>query len=114
MHGYGFHLAGSLIINKSGTNIAGENYTLTCIARVSSAMPTFVWSGPHGSINLTSKSSGIIMSETEYISTESHYISSIAFSPLKASHEGKYTCRISSPDSSIDAEVTVNGLLPKS
>ena len=107
---YGFHLAGSLTFNESGSKVAGENYTLRCIARVSS-IPTFIWSGPHGSIDQTSISYGIILNEAESIS-DSQYMSSIEFTPLKASHEGKYTCKISSPESSIDMEVTANGLFP--
>ena len=70
-------------------------------------MPTFIWSGPSGSINQTSY--GITLNNAASIS-DSQYISSIEFTPLKASHEGKYTCKISSPDSSIYTEVTVNGL----
>lgn len=72
-------------------------------------MPTFVWTGPHENINnLTSISYGIILSDTAPV-PDSQYISRVSFTPLRASHEGKYTCSISSPESSIDIEVTVNG-----
>ena len=89
-------LIGSLIITEHGNNTAGENYSLTCNARVSSE-PNLIWKGPGG--NITEQSPSIILQEIIKLS-DSHYAGTIVFAPLQVLHEGKYTCEIQSLDSS--------------
>ena len=70
-------------ITDSGTNIAGETYSLVCSVTVtgSTLQPTITWSGPMNSQ---------VPSEMVTITGS---MSTLTFDPLSASHAGTYTCR---------------------
>ena len=71
-------------ITSSGSNTAGESYTLECTVTVTvSDLPvTITWMGPMDN-NITS---GVYVVTTGSMST-------LTFNPLAASHAGTYTCR---------------------
>ena len=73
----------SLSITASGTNTAGETYSLECSATVtgSTDQPTITWLDP---MNNTVPSEMV---------TTTGSMSTLTFNPLAASHAGTYTCR---------------------
>ena len=77
-------------ITHSGTNTAGQAYSLVCSVTVtgSTDTPTITWLDPMNS-----------QVPSEMVSTTGS-MSTLAFNPLSASHAGTYTCR---------ATVTVDG-----
>ena len=81
------------IATPSGTNTAGETYSLVCSVTVtgSTDQPTITWFGP-----MNNTVSSEIVNTTGSMST-------LTFDPLSASHAGTYTCR-----------ATVGGLSDKS
>ena len=74
----------SLAITASGTNTAGETYSLECSATVtgSTDQPTITWLDPMNN-----------QVPTEMVTTTSS-MSTLTFNPLAASHAGTYTCRV--------------------
>ena len=70
-------------ITPSGTNTAGETYSLVCSATVtgSSDQPTISW---------LDAMNNIVPSE---MVTTTGSMSTLTFDPLAASHAGTYTCR---------------------
>ena len=78
----------SLSITASGTNTAGETYSLECSATVigSSDQPTFIWLGPMNN-----------PVPSEMVTTTGS-MSTLIFDPLAASHAGTYTCRVTAGD----------------
>ena len=68
----------------SGTNTAGETYSLKCSATVtgSTDQPTITWLDPMNNP---------VPSE---MATTTGSMSTLTFSPLSASHAGTYTCRV--------------------
>ena len=74
----------SLSITASGTNTAGETYSLMCSATVngSSDQPTITWLDPMNSPVLS-----------EMVTTIGN-MSTLTFNPLADSHAGTYTCRV--------------------
>ena len=74
-------------ITLSGSNTAGEQYTLTCSASVDGTTdtPSFQWLGPDGMMVTTTDSLMI---------TDTPSSSILQFDPLQSSHEGNYTCQV--------------------
>ena len=70
-------------ITASGTNTAGETYSLECSATVtgSTGQPTITWLDPMDH----PVPSGMV--------TTTGSMSTLTFNPLSASHAGTYTCR---------------------
>ena len=70
-------------ITASGTNTAGETYSLVCSVTVtgSTDQPTITWSGPMNN-----------PVPSEMVTTTGS-MSTLTFNPLSASHAGTYTCR---------------------
>ena len=70
-------------ITTSGTNIAGETYSLECSATVTGSVdqPTVTW--------LDSVNNPV---HSEMVTTTGS-MSTLTFDPLAASHAGTYTCR---------------------
>ena len=75
----------SISITASGTNIAGETYSLECSATVtgSTDQPTITW---------LDQINNPVPSE---MVTTTGSMSTLTFNPLVASHAGTYTCRVS-------------------
>ena len=73
----------SVSITPSGTNTAGETYSLVCSVTVagSTDTPTITWLDP-----MDSQVPSDMVSTTGSMST-------LTFTPLSASHAGTYTCR---------------------
>ena len=73
----------SVSITTSGTNAAGEAYSLVCSATVtgSSSQPNITWLDQ---MNNTVPSGRVATTGS---------MSALTFSPLAASHAGTYTCR---------------------
>ena len=74
----------SLSITASGTNTAGQTYSLVCSATVtgSTDQPTFTWLDP-----MNNPVPSVMVTTTGSMST-------LKFSPLIVSHAGTYTCRV--------------------
>ena len=74
----------SLSITASGTNTAGETYSLECSATVtgSTDQPTITW--------LDTMNNPV---PSEMVTTTGS-MSTLTFNPLAASHAGTYTCRV--------------------
>ena len=74
-------------ITPSGSNTAGEQYTLTCSASVdgTTGTPSFQWLGPDGLNVITTDSLMIIGTPSSSI---------LQFDPLQSSHEGNYICQV--------------------
>ena len=72
----------SVSITSSGTNTAGEAYSLVCSVTVtgSNGPPTITWLDP-----VNNAVSSEMVSTTDSVST-------LTFNPLSASHTGTYTC----------------------
>ena len=79
------------IATSSGTNTAGETYSLVCSVTVtgSTDQPTITWSDDDAQI--TSDSSRTVSATTS--DGSNGYSSILTFNPLSASHAGNYTCR---------------------
>ena len=77
-------IAISLSITPSGTNTAGETYSLECSATVtgSTDQPTITWLDPMNNP---------VPSE---MVTTTVSMSTLTFNPVTASHAGTYTCRV--------------------
>ena len=75
----------SVSITTSGTNTAGETYSLVCSVTVngSTDTPTITWLDPMNSQ---------VPSEMHMVSTTGS-MSTLTFTPLSASHAGTYTCK---------------------
>ena len=88
-------------ISPSGPGIAGNSFTLTCSAILTSPAhlpsdvpsPTFEWFyGPHGNASLPPS---VTPSTTVLMSCNNIYSSTLLFLPtLNESHAGNYTCRL--------------------
>ena len=106
-------ITASLVVDMIGQNVAGENYSLSCTSAVGSERmdgPTFEWSGPNGTIYLTSNSladSGIMLENTNTLDT---FTSMLKFGPLQASHRGNYTCTVTFQGNSESSSFIVNVL----
>ena len=91
----------SVSITPSGTNTAGETYSLVCSVTVtgSTDTPTITWLDPMNS-----------QVPSEMISTTGS-MTTLTFNPLSASHAGTYTCRAILGDAIGAAmeEITVQG-----
>ena len=89
-------------ITSSGSNTAGESYSLECTVTVtgSTDQPTITWmvNGAVISSTTTRMVSGITGSAGSYSTT-------LTFNPLAASHAGTYTCR-ATLDSAMDSAST--------
>ena len=101
---------GAVIISSSGSSTAGETYSLTCSATISTnplptnvPSPTFEWFFGQSNSSLPS---GV----TPPVTTNSSntYTSTLQFSPLSQSHGGMYTCKLSG-NPRLAARVTVTG-----
>ena len=86
----------------SGSNTAGETYSLVCSVSVtgSTLLPTITWSGP---VNNPVPS--------EMVTTTSS-MSTLTFRPLSASHAGTYTCRATAGSLRDDETFTVQVNVP--
>ena len=89
----------SVSITPSGTNTAGEAYSLVCSVTVtghgSTDTPTITWLDPMDS-----------QVPSEMVSTTGS-MSTLTFNPLSASHAGTYTCRatLTSGEIGTDTEI---------
>ena len=74
-------------ITPSGTNTAGETYSLECSARVAETLgqPTITWLDPMNNTQFPS--------ESDMVTTTGN-MSTLTFNPLATSHAGTYTCRV--------------------
>ena len=100
-------------ISPSGSNTAGETYSLICSATLIDPIPlpsnvpspTFEWFfGPNGNASLPSG----VTPKTTILSSGNTYTSTLLFSPLSQSHTGMYTCRLGAGILANSAMVTVN------
>ena len=78
-------------ITSSGSNTAGESYSLECTVTVTGSIdqPTITWMDPMDNVI----TSGVVMTGG---------MSILTFNPLAASHAGRYTCR-ATLDSAMDS-----------
>ena len=107
-------------ISPSGPGIAGNSFTLTCSAILTSPAhlpsdvpsPTFEWFyGPHGNASLPS---GVIPSATvfKFMSSGNIYSSTLQFLPgLNEPHAGMYTCRLGAGRLVNSTMVSIDGML---
>ena len=88
-------------ITPSGTNRAGETYSLVCSVTVigSTEQPTITWLDP-----MNSQVPSEMFSITGSMST-------LTFNPLSASHAGTYTCRatLGGATGAVMEQITVQG-----
>ena len=79
-------------ITASGTNTAGETYSLVCSVTVTGSThpPNITWLDDGGG-EITSDSSRTVSATTS--DGSNGYSSTLTFNPLSASHAGNYTCR---------------------
>ena len=103
-----------MTISSSGTGIAGNPFTLRCLATLISPIPlpynipppSFEWFyGPHGNASLPS---GIIQSLRASIDYTT-YTSTLQFCSLKQSHAGMYTCRLGAGHLANSTIISVDG-----
>ena len=89
-------------ITASGTNTAGEIYSLVCSVTVtgSTDQPTITWSGPMNN-----------PVPSEMVTTTGS-MSTLTFNPLSASHAGTYTCRATAGSLSGNRTLTVQVNVP--
>ena len=80
----------SVFIAPSGTNTAGETYSLVCSVTVTGSANTPAITWLNGDIEITSDSSRTVSSTTS--DGTNGYSSTLTFNPLSASHAGTYTC----------------------
>ena len=82
----------SVSITPSGTNVAGETYSLECSATVtgSTDQPTITWLNSGAQIMSDATR---MVSATTMNAGDGGYSSTLTFNPLAASHAGTYTCR---------------------
>ena len=78
-------------ISTSGTNTAGETYSLECSATVteSTDQPTIIWLHDGNEISPTDPTR---MVSPPTLRSNSDYSSTVTFNPLLTSHAGTYTC----------------------
>ena len=92
----------SLSVTASGTNTAGETYSLECSATVtgSTDQPTITWLDPMNN-----------PVPSEMVTTTGS-MSTLTFNPLAASHAGTYTCRamVGGVTETQTSTVIVNGI----
>ena len=91
----------------SGTNTAGETYSLECSATVtgSNDQPTITWLDDDVEI---SSSDATRMVSVITMNPGSSYSSTLTFAPLSASDTGTYTCRVMAESQTF--MVNVNGV----
>ena len=87
----------SVSITPSGTNTAGETYSLVCSVTVtgSTDTPTIVWLDPINS-----------QVPSEMVSTTGG-ISTLTFNPLSTSHAGTYTCRATLTSGGMETDIMI-------
>ena len=80
-------------ITTSGTNTAGETYSLECSATVvgSTSQPTLTWL--HGDVVLSNDTNRTVSASTMRPYAGGIYNSTLTFEPLATSHAGTYKCR---------------------
>ena len=97
------HTIDPVTISPSGSNTAGELYSLNCSATLFDPVPlpsdvhspTFEWFfGPNGSALLPSGLTPPATAVSSSNSTSKTYTSILQFSSLSQCHAGKYTCRL--------------------
>ena len=95
-------------IAVSGTNTAGETYSLECSTTVtgSSSQPTITWLDGTGEI---SSSNSTRMVSTTDMNSNGSYSRTLTFNPLSASHAGTYMCtaRVGGAVQTVTENVTV-------
>ena len=89
----------------SGSPVAGESYTLECSA--GGFMASFLWLGPPDGITpfVESSSRTIVSNSTA---------SQLQFRPLQQSHNGSYSCSVSTGGQNLISQpivVSVNGII---
>ena len=105
-----------MTIYSSGSNIVGEEFSLTCSATLtvkqgsqqSSHIPSapFEWSFGPNNVSLPSS-----VTPTAVNHNGTTYTSTLQFSPLNQSHAGIYTCRLGAGRLLMNSTmVTVNGI----
>ena len=103
-------------ISPSGSSIAGETYSLTCLAALFAPIPLpsdvpspiFQWFFGNTSLPTGVTPMGTFSSSN---ATSITYTSTLQFSPLSLSHAGSYTCRIGGGFLMNSAMITVNGII---
>ena len=117
---FGFdHRVNPVTISPSGSNTAGETYSLMCSAILFDPIPlpsnvpspTLEWYyGPNGNASLPS---GVTPMATAVNNNSNSitYTSTLLVSPLSQSHTGMYTCRIGAGILANSATIIVNGTL---
>ena len=97
-------VGGVSISTPSSSPIAGEAYTLVCSAGGSTA--TFQWLGPPDGMTPVDSSSTISIGSNSTTSL-------LQFMPLQQSHNGSYTCSVSTGGQNLNSNpiiITVNGI----
>ena len=85
----------------SGTNTAGETYSLVCSV-LSPSEPTITWLDD--GVQITSDSSRTVSATTS--EGFNRYSSTLTLNPLSASHAGTYTCRATvNSEMAMDTEI---------
>ena len=107
---------GPVAVSLSGSSIAGETYSLTCLTVLFAPIPLpsdvpspiFQWF-----FRNTSLPSGVTPMGTSSSSnsTSITYTSTLQFSPLSWSHAGNYMCRIGGGFLVNSTMITVNGII---
>ena len=109
-----------VLTSSTGSNMAGEMYSLMCSSTLNSDFdldpdrlpvnvpaPRFVWSfGPSGSDPLPSGVTDMGTTSSDNIT----FTSTLQFSPLSQCHIGSYTCRLGPARLVTSTMITVNGI----
>ena len=106
-------------ISFSGSNMAGESYSLMCSATLFDPIPLpsdvpspiFEWLFGSNSNASSSLPSGMtpVATISSNTSTSITYTSTLQFSPLSQSHGGIYTCRLGAGRLANTTVIIVNG-----
>ena len=99
-------ISASLVVVTTGSDIAGENFSLSCTSSGSQSEEDqmFVWTGPNELI-LNPTDLGIILEDSK---TSDTFTSTLKFSPLQATHRGNYRCTVTFQGNSESNSTIVN------
>ena len=69
------------------------------------SVPIIMWSGPNGAIMETNSPEGVLLQNSN---TSDTYTSTLKFIPLRALHEGNYTCQVQFQQSNESSSIYLN------
>ena len=77
-----------ITITTDGSNFAGNNYSITCIAQVPTGQPTVSWTYANGSIVQNGSSIELKLKQ----GVDNTILLTLLFDPLSYQHAGMYRC----------------------